>query len=358
MSSTLRVELAWVSSVVPIPSLRGDAGARVIAIDVGGSSIKGALVGADAGFLRTRRALTPQISEETLVDSVVSMACRLADESARDGRPAVALGICVAGVVDEASGMVHRGANLVWGETPLRRVLEERVGVPTVLLQDARAAALAESVLGAGRGGDDFILVILGTGVGSAVVINGRPLRGAHGVAGEIGHLRVDAEGMKCGCGGRGCVETLASASAVARRYILASGEALPVERIVEKAMAGDDVAAQVWNEAVGALATALAAAVAVVDCGLVLFGGGMAAAGPALLNPLQAQLAKRLSLAPPPRLALAALGNSAGVLGSAASAFARVGQNHVIQAWRAMESPDGQADAEIRPASVRAWNT
>jgi len=273
------------------------AAPAVLAVDVGGTSIKGALVGADAAILATDGADTPQQSEEALVDAVIAVACRLQKCALALGSPAAALGVAAAGVIDETTGIARHGANLLWRDTALARRLEERIALPTTLLQDARAAAHAEAIFGAGRTSDTFLAVLLGTGVGSAVVIDGRPLRGAHGLAGEIGHLQVDAHRLVCGCGGRGCVETVASASALSRRFAAATGRAMPAEAVVDQMLAGNPIATRLWADAIAALAVAVAAAVAVVDCGLVIFGGGMAAAGQRLLDPLREALAQRLSL-------------------------------------------------------------
>ena len=312
----------------------------VIAIDVGGSSIKAALVTSDSAMPATRRAVTPQADETALVNAVVAVARELAHVAERGGTPALAIGVAAAGIIDEVGGVARQGANLRWRDTALSERIEAGTGIPTTLMQDARAAAQGESIFGAGRGADSFVSVILGTGVGSAVVVDGRPLRGAHGLAGEIGHLRVDPNGLPCGCGGRGCVETVASAAALSRRFESATGERLPAEEVLRRAAGGDPLAGRLWSEAVLALADALAAVVAVVDCGLVVVGGGMAAAGPQLLDQLRPELARRLTLSPPPALALAVLGNSAGVLGAAAGALGLLGRDDVIRAWRELPAP------------------
>jgi glucokinase len=307
----------------------------VVAIDIGGSWIKGALVGADSRPTAGERVATPDASEAELVEAVAALTLGLADLAQRRGTPAVAVGISTAGVIDETSGTARRSANLRWRNTALARHLEERTGRPVTLLQDARAAAQAEAVLGAGRDADNFLMVILGTGVGGAVVSDGRPLLGSHGLAGEIGHLQLDPEGPLCGCGGRGCLEMVASGTALSRRYNDATGRLLPAEAVLELVIEGDPVATGLWSDAVSALAVALAAAVAVLDIELVIFGGGMAAAGQLLLDPLASELAARVVLAPPPRLTVAALGNDAGLLGAAAAALRSVGHDGLVRSWQ-----------------------
>ncbi|MGA8360331.1 MAG: ROK family protein [Candidatus Dormiibacterota bacterium] len=316
----------------------------VVAIDIGGSWIKGALVGADARPMAGERVATPDASEAELVEAVAALVLGLAEKAQRRGTPAVAVGVSTAGIIDESSGTARRGANLRWRNTELGRHLEERTGLTATLLQDARAAAQAEAVLGAGRDADNFLMVVLGTGVGGAVVSDGRPLLGSHGLAGEIGHLQLDADGPLCGCGGRGCLEMVASGAALSRRYAAATGRRLPAEAVLDLVVDGDPVATALWSGAVSALAAALAAAVAVLDIELVIFGGGMAAAGQLLLDPLAQELAARVSLAPPPRLTVAALGNDAGLIGAAAAALRSAGHDRLIRSWQSQ--PPSVAEA------------
>jgi glucokinase len=323
------------SASVIEPQTPRDGSPVVVAIDIGGSSIKGALVGADARPVAGKRIPTPDASESELVDAVVGLALGLVEQAQRRGTPAAAVGVATAGIIDESSGTARRGANVRWRNTALGRHIEERSGLPTTLLHDARAAALAEAVLGAGRDADNFLMVILGTGVGGAVVSDGRPLMGSHGLAGEIGHLQLDPAGPPCGCGGRGCLELVASGTALSRRYAIATGRLLPAEAVLDLMTEGDPIATALWSDAVSALAVALAAAVAVLDIDLVILGGGMAAAGQLLLDPLAAELAARVVLAPAPQLTVATLGNDAGLLGAAAAALRSVGYDQLVRSWQ-----------------------
>jgi glucokinase len=315
-----------------------DGPPSVIAIDVGGTSIKGAVVGPGAELLANLRVATPDDSEHALVEAILSVGGELLHRAERNGSTPRAVGLSAAGVIDELRGCARCGANLRWDDTPLAARVHEGLGMPATLVQDARAAAHGEAIFGAGRGAVSFVSIILGTGVGSAVVIDGRPLRGSHGLAGEIGHLQVDRHGLECGCGGRGCVETLAAASALSRRYAAETGEALPAEGVLERVTRGDPVAIRIWSDATAALASAIAAVVAVVDCELVVLGGGMAAAGSLLLADLRRELSARVPpLAPAPRLAVAALGNAAGVFGAAAAALGLLGRGDLVDRWHTL---------------------
>lgn len=262
------------------------------------------------------------------------MGGRLAELARRDGAEASAVGVAVPGLIDETTGVVHRSPNLTLSEVGLGQILQERLHLPAFLVHDATAGAIGEYAVGVGRGVSDMLLVVMGTGVGSAVISGGHIVRGAHGTAGEIGHIVIDPAGMLCGCGGHGCVETFASETSIARRYTMAAKEALLAGEVITKAQAGDAAAARVWNDALGALATVIATAVALIDCQLVVLTGTMKITSEALA-PLGRLLANRINLIQQPRVAVGALGDAAGVLGAAAVAFERAGLGDATHAWR-----------------------
>jgi glucokinase len=239
---------------------------------------------------------------------------RLAEFAGDLAAGAAAVGVAVPGLVDEASGVARASVNLGWRDVPLRRVLEERLGVPVAVTHDVRAAARAEAAEGAARGRSEWLLVTVGTGVGAAVVTGGAPYAGAHHAGGELGHLVVAPDGPECACGARGCVEALASAAAVERRY----GRAVPAQEVIARAGRGDADAAAVWRDAVEALAAGLAAAVVMLDPELIVVGGGLAGAGDALFEPLAVQLRRRLPFLEAPPVIPAALGADAGWRGAA----------------------------------------
>lgn len=185
---------------------------------------------------------------------------------------------------------------------------------------DVRTGGLAEGRIGAGEGTDRFLFVALGTGIAGAIGVEGRIEAGAHGGAGEIGHIRVrpGPDARPCGCGGRGCLETLASAAAVSRAWAEASGDpdadAADCARAVD---AGDLRARAVWQEAVDALADGLVVAHTLLDPRTLIVGGGLAEAGETLFAPLRAAIAERITFQQLPRIVPAALGDAAGCLGA-----------------------------------------
>lgn len=297
----------------------------VVAVDVGGTAIKALAVRRDGSVIRRARTRTrAEQGQDRTVARIVDVCAGLADEvlAAVDRRPA-ALGVAVPGVVDEAAGVGRFSANLGWRDVPVGELLRTRFDMPVAVCHDVRAAGLAEARFGAATGTQDFLLVQIGTGIAGALVLAGRPYPGAHGLGGELGHITVDPQGTRCGCGGRGCLETIASAAAIARRYRERSGtDHADAAGVISQVTAGNTVAGQVWAEAVEALAIVLAACQNTLDPELVVIGGGLARAGDALLGPLRRGLAARLTFQRLPGLALSPLGDDAGCLGAAVAAW------------------------------------
>jgi glucokinase len=304
---------------------------RVVAIDVGGTNLKGAVVDRHGRCLSSQRRPTgAEGGSEAVVDAVVGLAQELASSSTDDeDSQAVATGIAVPGLVDESTGTVQVAANLGWRDLPIGPIAQERLGIPVTISHDVRAGALAEGLLGAARGSSDYLLITLGTGIGAAVVLDGRPYVGAHGVGGELGHMAIESRGPMCGCGRAGCLESLASAGHVSARYgsMTDSDEPVGAEEVAERAASGDDpVAEQVWSEAIDALALGIANYAALLDPELVVIGGGMAAAGDRLFAPLRRRLIAHTRFGEPPRVVATELGEDAGRHGAAIAAWRAVG--------------------------------
>jgi glucokinase len=190
--------------------------------------------------------------------------------------------------------------------------------VPVALGHDVRTGGLAEGRIGAGKGADRFLFVPLGTGIAGAIGIAGSIEAGAHGYAGEIGHIVVRPDGPDCGCGQRGCLETLASASAVSRAWAAASGDPEADAADCAKAVeSGDPAAVRVWQNAVDALAAGLVTALTLLDPRTLIIGGGLAEAGETLFVPLRAAVEERVTFQKLPHIVPAALGDTAGCLGA-----------------------------------------
>ncbi|MGI5323093.1 ROK family protein [Actinomadura nitritigenes] len=342
----------------------------LIAIDVGGTSMKAALVPAPSGPAGSGAGAGGEVllSETWPTDrtdpvgGILDFAAHIAARADALGRPARAAGIAVPGIVDEASGTAVRAANLGWRDVPLLHLAEERLGVPVAVGHDVRTGGLAEAVLGAGRDAGDFVFMAIGTGIAAALILNGTTYPGVSGWSGEVGHIVVRPGGEDCACGNKGCLETYASAASIARRYTTghaavlaaestpngaagttvgaatstASGttvstaggapgtavdesglDTIRAEDVIARA-GTDDLATRIWSEALDCLADSLAATTLLLDPGLFVLGGGLAQAGALLLEPLQSRLAERLLFRPAPPLAVTRLGDRAAVHGAA----------------------------------------
>ncbi|MGW5099778.1 ROK family protein [Streptomyces sp. NPDC004100] len=301
---------------------------HVIALDVGGTWMKAALLGVDSApapgtapvlLHRERRATGRERGPEAVVAEILGFAADLAAHGAAHlGGPAVAAGVAVPGIVDERGGRAVYAANLGWRDVPLRELLAERLGVPVALGHDVRTGGLAEGRIGAGKGAGRFLFVPLGTGIAGAIGIGGGVEAGAHGFAGEIGHIVVRPGGADCPCGQRGCLERYASAAAVGEAWARVSGRDDADAADCAKAVAnGDPGAERVWHDAVDALADGLVTALTLLDPGTLIIGGGLAEAGETLFCPLREALGRRITFQTPPTIVPAALGDTAGCLGA-----------------------------------------
>ncbi|WP_406456523.1 ROK family protein [Streptomyces sp. NBC_01622] len=294
---------------------------HVIALDVGGTGMKAALVGAHGELLhRARRATGRERGPDAVVEHILGFAAELrAYGEERYGEPASAAGVAVPGIVDAERGIAAYSANLGWRDVPLRDLLAARLGgVPVALGHDVRTGGLAEGRIGAGKGADRFLFVPLGTGIAGAIGIDGRVEAGAHGFAGEIGHIVVRPGGAPCPCGQTGCLERYASAAAVTEAWAAVSGDPEADAAGCAKAVdSGDPRAETVWQEAVDALADGLLTALTLLDPRTIIIGGGLAEAGETLFTPLRDAVRQRVTFQKLPSIVPAALGDTAGCLGA-----------------------------------------
>jgi glucokinase len=310
----------------------------VIGVDVGGTTIKAALLdseGLEYGRSKrpTPRHLGPDAVVATTIDIIAELRARV-PEAGRVG----AVGLVVPGVVDPQQGIAVYAANIGWRQLHLRQIVAEAVGLPVVLDHDVRAAGLAELELGAGRGLQDVLYVALGTGVAAAVITRGEVVAGATDRAGELGHLPVFPDGEPCACGQRGCTETYASAAALSRRYTAASGTSdVPAHDVISRAAAGDALADAIFNDAITALGRALVHYVLLMDPELILIGGGMSASGAALLHPLTREVQAGLAWRPAPTILIGQFAGDAGRRGAA------------LLAWRALHASSGPLNEGLR---------
>jgi glucokinase len=309
-------------------------GELTIGVDVGGTKVLGGVVDPAGAVLAQARRETPADDVGKTLDFIVEVIHELAA-----AHPVGAVGIGAAGWIDATRSRVLFAPNLAWRDEPLRERVAARVDLPVVVENDGNAAAWAEFRHGAAREAtESMALVTVGTGIGGGLVIGGNLLRGAHGMAAEMGHLRVVPEGHLCGCGRRGCLEQYASGSALVRvakaratldpetagRLLdLAGGDVQAINGplVTRAAREGDPASRAAFAEIGRWLGSGLADLVNLLDVEILVVGGGVVEAGELLLAPARAefidQLAARGSL-PVASVVAAQMGNTAGVIGAA----------------------------------------
>lgn len=295
------------------------AGDAVLAFDVGGTDLKAALIDEAGSLHGIIRVPTPPSDGGTAESLLAEIERR--SERFRADYPRIqpgAAGLLVPGLVDDAAGIGVSAENLGWRNVPFRERAEQLLAMPVAFGHDVRGAGMAEFRLGAAAAYRDVVVVTIGTGIASAVFIDGQPYL-AGGYAGEIGHSVVDPLGPLCACGGHGCLEAVASAAAIAKNYTRVTGTPVAgAKDVLSRSRAGDTVAAQVWDNAIGALAIGIAQLVAILAPEAIVVGGGLSAAGDALFIPLAARVDAALTFHRRPKILPATIGQDAGLIGAA----------------------------------------
>lgn len=307
--------------------------AVVLAIDIGGTSLKGALVDGTGAIRGEQAVILEGRTGEAALACLEDLGAGLMGMAASGGLRPLAAGVIAPGV-DEASGRVLFAANLGWRDLALRDRMAGHLGLPVATGHDVRTAGLAENLLGGTDDRRDFAYVMIGTGIAAALLCNGAIVSGARNMGGEFGHMPVIPDGEPCGCGQLGCLEAYASAAAIARRYRARGGAAGRSARDIALTQAEDPLAGAVWRDAIRALSLGLATLTVLLDPGAIVLGGGLAEAGALLLDPLREALASRLTWRSPPPLRASRLGLSAGRTGAAILAFRLAGQCACLETW------------------------
>ncbi|MEV6971809.1 ROK family protein, partial [Hamadaea sp. NPDC051192] len=300
-----------------------DRAALALAVDIGGTKMAASLVSADGTVLGARSVPTLPGDAETVFAPLAGLIRETLAEAS--GRPVVGIGIGTAGPLDLVEATVSPVNILGWRGFPLApRVAELAPGIPVRMAGDGMCAAVGEHWRGAARSVDDVIVLVVSTGVGGGLIQHGRLISGRTGNAGHIGHTVVDLDGDPCPCGGRGCVEGIASGPSMvawARRQGWAGESAVD---LAAAARDGDKVATQAFERAGRAVAAGIVSAAAIADLSLAVVGGGVSRAADVLLPPLRQAIADHAKLGFLRDLAVAPaeLGNAAGLVGAAALAF------------------------------------
>lgn len=305
-----------------------------IGVDIGGTKVLGGVVTPDGQVVAQNRRDTPADDVSQTLRLIIEVVTELAER-----HPVEAVGIGAAGWIDASRSIVMFAPNLAWRDEPLRAHVMERVHLPVVVENDANAAAWAEFQFGAARDANDsMVMLTVGTGIGSGIVMGGELVRGAHGMAAELGHMLAVEDGQLCGCGRRGCLEQYASGSTLVRfaqsgakedpslavRLLeLAGGNpgAITGPMVTAAARAGDPQALAAFAEVGSWLGNGLANLVLILDPQVLVVGGGVIEAGDLLLRPARAAFTEALaqrSRLPMAEIRAAEMGVLAGVVGAA----------------------------------------
>jgi glucokinase len=310
-------------------------------VDLGGTKMAAMLADSAGDVLAERSVLTlSQEGPEAVLGRVAELIREMADTA---GTAPAALGMGVPGLIDLQRGITKFLPNLPtqWRDVPVRATLEPRVGCPVYMLNDARMATLGEMVYGHGRTAATMVYFTLGTGIGGGVAIDGKLRLGPFGAAGELGHQTVLPGGPRCGCGNRGCLETLAAGPAVTAKgvWLMLSGRAPRLYELVEgdasrvtpremarAAEAGDDSVREEIMRAAHYLGIGVANLVTALHPDLVVFSGGMSDIGPLLYDTVRDVVRRRVRMFPPDnvRIERSLLGEKAGIWGGIALALKR----------------------------------
>ncbi|MFF3607725.1 ROK family protein [Streptomyces sp. NPDC002463] len=291
----------------------------VLAVDIGGTKLGAGLVDAEGHVHRHAEAPTP-VTEPELGAALTGLIGTVVEDAVPR-----AVGVACAGPVDPVCGTVSPVNIPGWRDFPLVDLVAEAVpGVPVTLVGDAIAAALGEHWLGAGRGTRSLLGIVVSTGVGGGLVLDGAAYPGPSGNAGHIGHTVVDPAGPPCVCGATGCVEAYASGTSMVRWAREQGWVGADARALAASAASGDAIAVAAFDRGTEALARGIVATATLCDVDRVVIGGGVAAAGPVLLDPLRAHLARAATLGFVKRVTVASstLGRHGGLLGAARTAL------------------------------------
>ena len=305
-----------------------------IGVDIGGTKVLGGVVDLTGKILRTFRADTPREGGDALNQVIADVVAELQTTHKTES-----IGISAAGLVSSDRQTMLGAPNIKdWDGVNIAKALHKISGINSIVENDANSAAWAERVYGAGKGQENVIMITLGTGLGGAAIVDGKPLRGANGTGAEFGHMRVAPGGELCGCGIRGCFEQYASGTALMRQTkaaiakdpdsakdLLARGDGtitgLLGNHITDAARVGDKLAIGVLENLGDWLGQGIATLAMLFDPAIVVIGGGVIDAGELLLEPARRAMMREMPFVgkhPVPEIVAAKLGNDAGLVGAA----------------------------------------
>jgi len=313
--------------------------AYYLGCDLGGTNIKAGIVNLESGSVIIAKS-KPTLSFEgydAVMDRMVDLITSLITESGLDRSEILGLGVSAPGVIDPDKGTTIFLPNLVgqWRDVPLGNKLNKSLNLPVTLLNDVRAITYGEYIFGAGKGINRMACYAIGTGVGGGLILNGDLVLGFQGSAGELGHMTIEVNGLRCNCGNYGCLEAYASGPAISSRAekVVRQGfttriadlvdndlNKITPEIVAQAANEGDEIALEIWNSVGHYLGTGIANICVAFGPERVVLAGGVASAGDLLLTPIKKTLQDRVFVMPIEKVevVLGLLGDDAGILGMA----------------------------------------
>lgn len=307
-----------------------------IGVDIGGTNVAVGLVNEEGRIVHKGEVPTGvgRPFEEIMKD-IADLIKRVVQESDYKLEDVKAIGVGAPGLPDDEKGIIVFASNLDWHNAPVRAELSKYFDVPIRIENDGNTAGLAEAVAGACKGVDNSITLTLGTGIGSGIIINGKPYSGSHCIGAELGHIIVQVDGIQCTCGNKGCWERYASATALIREgkkaaqgnphsliYKSVEGDLdkITAKTVIDAAKEGDATALEIFDKYIYYLAMGIITIINSFDPAIIAIGGGVAKAGDFLLDALKKKVAEHIFYkdAPYAKITRAELGNDAGIIGAA----------------------------------------
>ncbi len=309
----------------------------IVALDLGGTNTKVALVKGEKIIKSVNIPTRDYRRKEVLLNAIIASINKLLRDTRLQKQQILGIGIGTAGLVDSRKGIIYNLVNISgWRNVRIKKIFQQRLNISTFVDNDVNVMALAELKFGAGRGLKNILCITVGTGVGGGVIIDGKLYRGSSLCAGEVGHTPISIKGLRCNCGGIGCVETFTGNSYVVNRVKntlkskkkkslilkLANGKLSNItpELLTKAATLGDKLAIDTWKETGQFLGIGLVGVVNLLNPEAIVIGGGMAGAGKFLFNPVRKTIHKRAMDLPAKSVKIlkAKLGNKAGLIGAA----------------------------------------
>lgn len=307
---------------------------RVIGIDVGGTNLRGALVGSDGKIINRMKVAS---DADKGIEAVIGNLVRLI-KNIGGGEDVSAAGFGIPGIIDFKAGIITQAPNICnVNNYPIRENLRARLGdaVPVIIENDANCAAVGEWWMGAGKDVGSLVIITLGTGVGGGIVLDGKLWRGADGMGGEVGHMTIYPDGAKCNCGNYGCLESYSSATAIRRmvKEVLSDPNSKTAlrglvndedpgripEAVMKAALDGDRAALGIWEQFGTALGIGMASLVNILNVEMIVIGGGVSQAWEMFIGKALAELKRRALRAPAERVKVmkSVLGDDEGIIGA-----------------------------------------